>query len=220
MAIALPIAVDEKLVGTCFIASHYKNRIIFLSTLHHLGYGLNFKVCIPPHGGDISVPQQYPLNGCNAIEVDLIYSDPINDIAVLISKTEEQSTLCRPFLKRASDINIGDDLLMVGYPYVGLNSLLETAEKTHISALGQRLFMGNIKIEEFVISHQTYSGSSGSPVIRLSDGVICGMVRGCLALPEAISIGNMPLGTDSNITFVINSAIFEEVINQAIGGLD
>ena len=80
--------------------------------------------------------------------------------------------------------------------------------------------MGNIKIEEFVISHQTYSGSSGSPVIRLSDGIICGMVRGCLALPEVISVGNMPLGADSNITFVINSVIFEEAINQAVGGLE
>lgn len=138
------------------------------------------------------------------MEVDLIYSDPINDIAVLISNMEEQKNTMQTFFKKTSDINIGDDLLMVGYPYVGLNSLLETGKKTHISALGQRLFMGNIKMEEFIISHQTYSGSSGSPVITISDGVICGRVRWGLTLPEAISIGNMPLGTDSNITFVIN----------------
>ena len=68
---------------------------------------------------------------------------------------------------------------------------------------------------EFIISHQTHPGSSGSPLIRKSDGVVCGIVRGCLAPPGVISIGNMPIGTDTNVTYVTSAHIVPQLIKKA-----
>lgn len=217
LAISLPMIVDGKLVGTCFVAGNYKGRLIFLSTLHHLGRGLNFFVGVPPNNGDISVVQRYPISKIQTVMVDLIHSDPIKDVAVLIAQNTDITSPIPRFLDVENGISVGEEVLLLGYPYVSLGSILETAEVCHISALGQRLFMEKIPINEFIISHQTLVGSSGSPVIRRSDGVVCGMLRGCLAPPDVISIGNIPLGTDSNITYVINSIYFKIIIEEAIG---
>ncbi len=215
MAIALPIGIDKRFVGTCFIADEYDGKLLFLTTLHQMGVGKEYIVGLPEHMGDMNKTQKYPTATVNYIITELLYTDPILDIAVLISKTKDLKSKIPNFISKSTDIFVGESVIVAGYPYIGLGSMLETAEICNISAIGQRLFMGLYPVNELVISHQTLAGSSGSPVIKRSDGTICGMIRGCLAPPEVISIGNMPIGTDSNITYVINSCHFKTAIDEA-----
>ena len=76
--------------------------------------------------------------------------------------------------------------------------------------------MGIATRREVILSAQTYSGSSGSPVLRRSDGRVCSVVRGCLAPPSGLSIGNMPLGTDSNITYATSAHIIPNLMSEEL----
>lgn len=214
MVIALPIAVDNSLVGTCFVGGVLNGHCLFISTLHHLGNGTTIQVVVPPHLGDVNVSQTYPLTRIPTIDLELIYSDPIYDIAILKAKNKNFHAPLPNYLNKHSEIKTGDDVVIVGYPYAPLGSVLETAEKCSVSAIGNRVFMDTIEVNEIVVSHQTYQGSSGSPIIRSSDGLLCGIVRGCLAPPEMLSIGNIPIGTDSNITYAVNASIIPNIIEN------
>jgi len=214
LAIALPIAVDQRLVGTCFVGDVLNGHLLFITTLHHIGNGTTIQVAIPPHFGDVSISQTYPLTSTPLVDLELIYSDPIHDIAILKAKSKDIHAPLPNYLNKHNEINTGDDVVIVGYPYAPMGSVLETAEKSSVSAIGNRIFMDTIEVNEFVVSHQTYQGSSGSPVIRSSDGLLCGIVRGCLAPPEMLSIGNIPIGTDSNITYAVNASIIPNILEN------
>ena len=69
-----------------------------------------------------------------------------------------------------------------------------------------------IKIDELIISHQTLQGSSGSAVVKRSDGSLCGIVKGTLAPPNVVSIGDIPLASDTNVTYVTFSSIINETL--------
>lgn len=204
MAIALPIIVEEQLTGTCFVGGQVGDKLLIVSTLHHLGKGKSFKIGLPLHGGDMSRPQVYPTQSINTIEAEMVYADPITDISILKTKSNELKSPIPRFALH-QDVRVGDEMIVLGYPYAPIGSILETAENCSVSALGQRIFLNTILIPELILAHYTHTGSSGSPLIRKRDGLVCGMIRGCLAPPEVISIGNLPLGSDSNITYAISS---------------
>lgn len=214
MALTLPVAVDKKLVGTCFVGGSTEGFVLFITTLHHLGNGASIQIALPPNLGNISKPQTYPLKSVSTIDVEMVYSNPILDLAVLKAGTKALQAPTPNFLQKYNEVKVGEDVMIVGYPYSTMNSFLETAEKCSISAIGNRVFMDTIEVKEFIVSHQTFQGSSGSPIIRRSSGEVCGIVRGCLAPPEVISIGDIPLGTDSNITYALNASIIPNILKE------
>ncbi len=112
------------------------------------------------------------------------------------------------------DMRVGKQMLIVGYPFGPLGSYLQTAEQCSVSALGKRLFLGVIPVYELIVAHYTHSGSSGSPLVSMNDGLVCGMVRGCLAPPERLAIGNLPLGTESSVTYAVSSDSIQRALNS------
>jgi len=219
MAIAVPVGIKEKLVGTGFIAGARGESLAVVTALHLLGNGQEFLIGLPPHGGDLAKPQNYPIQSIAAREAELALVEPLLDIAIMLVKGGIQAPIPK-FISSSNEIQIGEEMLVVGYPFVVIGSFLETVEPCFISALGNRVLASGITRPEFIISHQTHPGSSGSPVIRRADGVVCGIVRGCLAPPGKISIGNLPLGTDTNITYTTSAHFIPSLIDRAfeIGG--
>lgn len=213
MSIVLPLVCGQELSATCFVAGKKDGRTIFATTLHQIQMGSELSVGIPAHGGDISKQQFYPITTMPTQKVEVIYASPIHDLALLLSAFESVNSF-RPF-SVFSDSKIGDEVCIVGYPYAPIGSALETAEYTKISAIGSRQFMGKMCVDELILHHMTHIGSSGSPVINCSNGKVCGMVRGCLAPPEIMKVGNIPLGADSSITYALSG----EIINQAISSI-
>lgn len=215
MAIALPIAVNSKPTCTGFIAGYQNNMIAIVTTLHALGNGSEFAVGVPPHGGDVSVPQRYPILSVPAIPSKLVICEPLLDLAILLAPHNEQQPAVPRYISRPNEIRVGEQMLIVGYPYIILDSFLETVEFCRVSALGQRLVSTTVHRHEFIISHQAHLGSSGSPVIRERDGTVCGVLRGSLAPPSGISIGQIPIGGDSTVTYVTSAHIIPELLTDA-----
>jgi len=220
MAIAVPVAINERLVGTGFIAGRRSESLAVVTALHLLGNGQEFRIGLPPHGGDVSKPQNYPIQSVRALEAELALVEPLLDIAVMLVKSGIQAPIPK-FISTPNEIRVGEEVLVVGYPFAPIGSFLETVEPCFISAIGNRVLASGIIRPEFIISHQTHPGSSGSPVIRRRDGVLCGIVRGCLAPPGVIFIGNLPLGTDTNITYTTSAHFIPSLVERAfeIGGL-
>ncbi|HEY6231580.1 MAG TPA: serine protease, partial [Pyrinomonadaceae bacterium] len=207
MAIALPLAVNDNLIGTAFIAGTQGNRLAFVTALHHLAAGTNFKVALPPHGGDMAQAQPYPLLQTPAFNLDVILTEPLLDLAILLTPVldQKQPPAIPRFITEPREIKVGDEVIIAGYPFAPIGSMLETAQVTHVSAIGQRLVIGGGSRLELILSAQTHPGSSGSPVVRRSDGVLCGVIRGCLAPPSTIAIGNLPIGTDTSVTYATSA---------------
>lgn len=216
MAIAIPICIKERLVGTGFIAGAKDETLIVVTTLHLLGNGYEFRVGLPPHLGDLSIPQKYPLQAISAFEAKLVLTEPMFDIAILTVKNSGIRAPIPRFISSHTEVQVGDEVLVVGYPFAAIGSFLETVEPCHVSAVGNRFLGTNINRYEYIITHQTHPGSSGSPVIRKSDGAVCGIVRGCLAPPGIVSIGNLPLGTDTNVTYATSAHIIPYLIADAL----
>jgi len=211
MAIVLPLASEDKLVSSIVLIGQKDGLPIFVTTLHQIGISKNFKIGIPPHGGNISMTQKYPLQEIQAIDVDLVKVDPVFDLAFFIGKSKDVRGAAYPKIHtNFNELSIGEELVVVGYPYSTLGSFLETAQLTNISAKGERLFLGKLEIPEIIISHQTLQGSSGSAVIRRVDGTLCGIIRGTLAPPSVVSIGNIPLASDTNVTYVTYGSIISQ----------
>ena len=86
MAIAFPILVDDdRLVGTGFVAGQRDNYTAIVTALHILGNGQKFHVVIPPHGGDVSMPQIYPVTGdLRTFEAELVIVETLLDIGILL----------------------------------------------------------------------------------------------------------------------------------------
>lgn len=212
MAIVLPLASNDRLVSSAILIGVKDGFPIFVSTLHQIGKCQEFKIGIPPHSGNINEIQEYPIDSVQAIDVDMIKADPIFDLAFFIGRTRDVSAPFPKIITDFNDISVGDELLVIGYPYSTLGSFLETVSLSNVSAKGRRIFMKLIKIDELIISHQTLQGSSGSAVVRRSDGALCGIVKGTLAPPNIVSIGDIPLASDTNVTYVTFSSILNETL--------
>ncbi len=203
MAIALPLLVDQNLVGTCFIAAQKNRHVVLASSLHLVGSGTQFVAILPQHGGDLAQLQPYPVAEIKCINLTLAFVDPLLDLALFtfeIGASDAVPPVPR-FITSIDEVVVGDEVLVVGYPWAVLGSCLETAHPCHVSAKGLRkhgLLGGRAEI---ILTVHSHPGSSGSPVIRRSDGKVVGILRGALAPPGMLAIGNLPIGTDSTVTF-------------------
>lgn len=217
MAISLPLVVDSQLISSSFIAGGDDKSVALVTTLHQIGNGRNIHIAIPEHGGDVSIPQTYPFVNIRAFKINLALAEPFLDLAIML--LPRFPGLIVPtfpnFINSADEIKVGEEVIVVGYPFAPMDSILETVQICYVSALGIRQ-MGVATRREIILSAQTYSGSSGSPVLRRSDGKVCGVVRGCLALPSGLNVGNMPLGSDSNITYATSAHIIPTLVKEAL----
>ena len=84
MAITLPISINKKVVGTCFVAGANEKYTALITALHLIDTGNDIFIGLPPHGGDISKPQLYPLTNIPAIDAKLGITEPLLDLAIVL----------------------------------------------------------------------------------------------------------------------------------------
>lgn len=221
MAVVMPIAVADGLAGSAIALELCNGRLLFATALHVIAKGGEMKIAVPPHGGDVSKPQAYPLATTPALLAEVIATDPMADIAILAAPAPD--TVVLPTLRFGDGhaAGVGTDVIVLGYPFAPIGSFLETWHRGHITALARREAGPGVFIHEIVLSTPSYPGSSGSAVVSAVDGRLLGLVRGALAPPEVLKIGNIPLGTDSSITFAVNGALVGAIAAEArdiVGG--
>ena len=217
MPISLPIAVGKNLIGTSFVGGSKDKKYAFVTTLHQIGTESDdIFIGIPQHGGNINQVQQYPVVQVPTISANLELIEPFLDIAILTATVSDANIPEPRFISHISEVSIGTEVLIVGYPYAVIGSVLETVETSTISALGRRSIFPDVSRNEIVLSHFTLPGSSGSPIVRKSDGKICGVLRGCLAPPSMISVGGLPIGTESNVTYATSAEYIKGLIDKVL----
>jgi S1-C subfamily serine protease len=220
LCIAVPIAAIDhgqvsQLLGSGFVAGHKAGVTAVVTCLHVIGNATSVGIVIPPHGGDCRLVQPYPSQfRWTGAEVDLV--DHINDLAVLTFRGAAETALPR-FIPTPNDVGTGEEVVVLGYPFAPLGSILETWTPGFITALGRRDMLPGVGRRELVLSVPAHPGSSGSPVLRRSTGFLCGVVRGSLALPEVLRVGQIPIGTDSSVTFATSADIIPELLETTWG---
>lgn len=217
MTIALPIALSDRLIGTAVLIDRSDKNLFFATCLHLFGEGTDIRIFIPPHGGDCRAPQSYPLfDGTPWIGASIVATDPFSDLTIVRAIDEAAVTPPMPAIATSSSlVSVGKEVVVLGYPFAPLGSVLETWTPAYVTALARRRCHPAVAVDELVLSAVAHPGSSGSAVIGRKDGVLYGILRGSLAPPGVLNIGSIPIGTDTSVTFASSAHILHELLITA-----
>ena len=211
MALVLPIASESTLLGSGVVIEISNGHFFIATALHLFGECRQIRVGIPPHNGDCSAVQTYPLNQARAYEAKLVASNPLADVGIIAFKEAGTAPISR--LAGPTEIPaVGRSIVALGYPFAPIGSLLETWAPGTVIARTRRMITPKSGIDEFVISNQSHPGSSGSAVLGREDGILYGILRGSLAPPEMLRVGNIPIATDTSVTFVTAAHYVTELL--------
>lgn len=214
MAFVLPIASENALLGSGVVVDVQPGFVLVATALHLFGECKSIRIGLPPHGGDCTAVQSYPVPQFPAFEAHLIASNPLADIGILGCKVSGGG-LIPPLADRKRLPKVGARIVALGYPFAPIGSCLETWVPGVVTARTRRLVTANVGIDEFVISNQSHPGSSGSAVVGQDDGILYGILRGSLSPPDLLRIGNIPVATDTSVTFVVSAHYIAELLPQA-----
>lgn len=222
MTVVLPIASGGRLVGSAVLVAVEGNHPLFATALHLLGDSAQLQIALPPHGGNCQAVQSYPLAETRALVGTVLATDPFADLAIVGSKDTVGAIQVPSIAGGPSAISVGADVVVLGYPFAPIGSFLETWVPSSVSALALRNIAPGISVNEMVLAHTAHPGSSGSAVVGRKDGVLYGIVRGTLAPPEIMKIGDIPVATDTSVTFASSAHYLNELLvvaRQALGDI-
>lgn len=217
VTIALPVAIGNQLVGSSVFVHQLGTKLFFVSCLHLFGGTGPIQVVTPAHGGNCNLQQVYPATSAPAAQAIVVAADPLADLVILMADLpNSQAPLPPPIAHSAGLVGVGTEVVVLGYPFAPLGSILETWTPCFVSALARRRISGEVQVEEIVLTAQAHPGSSGSAVVGKHDGVLYGIVRGSLAPPEVIRIGDIPIATDTSVTFGTSAHVVHDLIEVAV----
>lgn len=220
--IVFPVTVDQRLVGSAGLVAAYKDRLLFATVLHLFGDGQSPGLALPPHQGDCRRPQVYPVLQAPIMGASLLAVDPFADLAILATEPQPNIQLLQPpkIVPAAATLPPGSEVVVLGYPFAPIGSLLETWTPSFVTALGRRQLTSDLYTDELVLSAHSHPGMSGAPVVGKNDAVLYGILRGTLAPPEALRIGDIPLGADTSVTFATSAHLLLDLIKHAQISID
>jgi S1-C subfamily serine protease len=220
MTFVLPVAVNSRPVGSAVLLEKHGEHILFATSLHLFGAGSKLQILLPPHAGNCRAVQTYPLAKVGTIDATIVSADHLADLAVLAGKSESGQAPPARIAPSAGSLTPGDEVVVLGYPFAPLGSLLETWTPTYVTAIARRMVSTTVGIDELVLSMHSHVGSSGSAVVGAKDGVLHGIVRGALAPPEVIKIGDVPVGTDTSVMLAPSAHLLHDMLRLAKRKLD
>lgn len=217
MAIVLPVILNgNQLVGSATCLEQLGPHLLFATCLHLFERGTDIGIGVPPHMGDMQKPQEYPFMNMPVLKASVVAVDPFADLAIVAASDPAAVLPQLPLIASHSDqVSVGSEVVVLGYPYAPLGSVLETWVPTHVSARGSRRIAPNVHIEELILSNVSHPGSSGSAVVGKHDAVLYGIVRGSLAPASGLRIGSIPIASDSSVTFATSAHLLHGLLQVA-----
>lgn len=213
MATVLPVKVGNRLVGSAVLVDTHEGHLLFATCLHLFGQGTDIQVILPPHRGNCAAVQTYPLLQVQLWNASVIVTDPFADLAILSIKDPSAVTPSSPpIVSAAGLIGVGAEVVVLGYPFAPIGSVLETWIPSYVTALAKRQLAPALGIDELVLSVVAHPGLSGSAVVGKKDGVLYGILRGALAPPEVLKIGEIPIATDTSVTFATCAHVLHDML--------
>ena len=214
MGMVLPIAslnedkVIENFLGSATVLKQKGNSLLLVTCAHLLNNQLNPIIIYPPHSGILSNLQSYPQAAFKFSPVEVLDINPLLDLVFLKLNGIEGLITLPSLLDDFQKIEVGESVVVLSYPFAPLGSVLETFHPCFVSAKGLRIISPELGVKELILTYHAHTGSSGGGVYSQKDGKLCGIVRGALAISDTLRIGNIPVGTDSSVTFAISTEEF------------
>jgi S1-C subfamily serine protease len=195
------------LLGTCFLLN--KNGL-FATASHVTNNDNNNLVIFVSGKTDLNIYQDTSDNQGQTIPATIYKVDPIRDICILKIDNPNKSNLQ---IGGADDVKVSDNVGIVGFPHCVDGRNILTFQNTVVGAK-VLIESSGIKSKHLVLNIQTRPGQSGSPIFRLSDSKLIGMIIGSY-VPS--SRGGLSLGgVDPHTLHQTTHAVSSEYITKMI----
>lgn len=196
-----------KLLGTCFLLN---KQGLFATAAHVTNNDNTNLVIFLNNNTNLTTYQDTSNNSGQTISVSIYKVDPIRDICIL---QVEQNVFSDLIIGGSDDTNIGENVGIVGFPHCVNGRNVLTYQSTEIGAK-VLIESSGIKSKHLILNIQTQPGQSGSPIFRLSDSRVIGMIIGSY-VPNTgggISLG----GIDPQTLHQTTHAVSTEYINKML----
>lgn len=194
------------LLGTCFLL----NKSGLFATASHVTNNDNNNLVIFISGKtDLNSYQDTSNNQGNTVAATIYKVDPVRDICILKVYNTAISNLK---IGGADDIKVTENVGIVGFPHCVDGRNILTFQNTVVGAK-VLIESSGIKSKHLILNIQTRPGQSGSPIFRLSDSKLIGMIIGSYVPGGGggISLGGVDPHTLHQTTHAVSS---EYILNM------
>jgi len=195
------------LLGTCFLLN--KNGL--LATASHVTNNDNNNLVIFASGKtDLNSYQDTSDNQGQTIPATIYKVDPVRDICILKIDNAVASNLN---IGGADDVRVTDNVGVVGFPHCVNGRNILTFQSTEDGAK-VLIESSGIKSKHLILNIQTRPGQSGSPIFRLNDSKLIGMIIGSYVPGGGggISLGGVDPHTLHQTTHAVSSEYILKMI--------
>jgi len=195
------------LLGTCFLL----NKAGLFATASHVTNNDNNNLVIFISGNtDLTTYQDTTNNQGQSVPASIFKVDPIRDICILKIDNQALSNLQ---IGGADDIKVSDNVGIVGFPHCVNGRNILTFQSTEVGAK-VLIESSGIKSNHLVLNVQTRPGQSGSPIFRISDSKLIGMIIGSYVPGGGggISLGGVDPHTLHQTTHAVSSEYILKMI--------
>lgn len=196
-----------QLLGTCFLLN---NKGLFATASHVTNNDNTNLVIFITDNTNLTTYQDTANSSGKTISVSIYKVDPIRDICIL---QVNQNVFSDLEIGGSDDTNVGENVGIVGFPHCVNGRNVLTFQSTEIGAK-VLIESSGIKSKHLILNIQTRPGQSGSPIFRLSDSCVIGMIIGSYVPNRggSISIG----GIDPETLHQTTHAVSTEYINKML----
>lgn len=196
------------LLGTCFLL----NKDGLLVTASHVTNNDNNNLVIFATNKTHLDSYQDTTDGQGQLHPATIYKvDPVRDICILKIETAVKSNIQ---IGGSDEIEVTEDVAIAGFPHCVNGRNILTFQKTIVGAK-VLIESSGIKSKHLILNIQTRPGQSGSPIFRIDDGKVIGMIIGSY-VPNTGGMTMSVGGVDPNTLHQTTHAVSSEYILKMI----
>jgi len=195
------------LLGTCFLLN---KKGLFATASHVTGNDNNNLIIFVSGKTDLTTYQDTTNNQGQTVPATIYKVDPVRDICILKIENEGLSNLQ---IGGADDIKVAESVGIIGFPHCVDGRNILTFQNTVVGAK-VLIESSGIKSKHLVLNIQTRPGQSGSPIFRLYDSKLIGMIIGSY-VPNGgggISLGGVDPHTLHQTTHAVSSEYITKMI--------
>lgn len=195
------------LLGTCFLLN---KSGLFATASHVTNNDNNNLVIFISENTDLKSYQDTTNNQGKTISATIFKVDPIRDICIL---KINQSVVSNFKIGGTDDVKVSDNVGIIGFPHCVNGRNILTYQSTEVGAK-VLIDSSGIKSNHLVLNIQTRPGQSGSPIFRLSDSKLIGMIIGSYVpfSSGGISLGGVDPHTLHQTTHAVSSEYILKMI--------
>ena len=149
-------------------------------------------------------------NQFQSIPAKIAEINPICDVCIIKTETTIQSTMQ---LSSTDKIQVGQEVVVFGYPHSDHGRMVLTQQNTHVGAK-VLIESAGLPFKNIILNIQTRPGQSGGPIINPKTLEIVGIIIGSYAPKTSggISLGGIDPQTLHQTTHAISAEYIKEMI--------